>query len=61
MIYDGQIVLNRMSVFEKRKLKDFVELCRSIRNDLSHLKMPAANDIKKFFDEIESVLMILEN
>jgi hypothetical protein len=61
MIYDGQIVLNRMSVFEKRKLKDFVELCRSIRNDLSHLKMPAANDIKKFFDEIESVLLILEN
>jgi len=45
---------------EKSKVEGFIKLCRKIRNDLSHLKIPSANDIKKFFQEYEEVNELLE-
>lgn len=61
MIRKRQIELLRMSYFEKVKVIGYVELCREIRNELSHLKMPTAANIKKFFEDKESVELILEN
>lgn len=61
MIRSRQIEFKQIPYIEKEKLKGFVELCREIRNDLSHLKMPKATTINKFFDESDAVLSILEN
>jgi len=61
MIHNRQIEFPRMSYTEKCKVISFIELCREIRNDLSHLRMPNAANIRKFFDEKEPVEMILDS
>lgn len=61
MIHDHQIILKHLSIIEKKRLIDFIELCRTIRNDLSHLKMPQAKDIHKFLSEFDSITSLLEN
>jgi len=44
---------------KKKRIKDFIRLCRDIRNDISHLKIPESDKIKNFFTELNSIDDIL--
>ncbi|GBD87420.1 hypothetical protein BMS3Abin03_01352 [bacterium BMS3Abin03] len=48
-----------LSVGEKGKVKAFIKICREIRNDLSHLKIPTVDNIEKFFQEYDEVKRLL--
>lgn len=61
MLETRQITLKNMSHSEKLKVTMFVRLCRDIRNDLSHLKMPEAKKNIQFFHEKSEVELILED
>ncbi len=56
-----KIKVRWLSIDEKKKLKDYIGICRQIRNDLSHLKMPSAVVIKNFFENYSEVGKLLKN
>jgi len=55
-----EIVLKSIPYAEKAKIIEFVNICRSIRNDLSHLKIPETKNIKRFYNEYEEVCKLME-
>jgi hypothetical protein len=55
------IKLGGLSVSDKNKIKKYIDLCRIIRNDLSHLRMPIASDINLFIGDYERTSNLLVN
>lgn len=55
-----EIVLKSVPVTEKIRIIEFVNNCRSIRNDLAHLKIPETRNIKLFYNEYEEICKMLE-
>jgi hypothetical protein len=55
------IKLKGFSVSEKDSLKKYINLCRVIRNDLSHLRMPDTSDVNLFIGDYESTSNLLGN
>jgi hypothetical protein len=57
----SSIKLRWFSVSEKDSLKKYINLCRTIRNDLSHLRMPVASDVNQFIKDYDSNSNLLGN
>ena len=45
---------------ETNNVYDFINLCKTIRNDLSHLRIPSTQNIKKFFQGYDRIYMLLQ-
>jgi hypothetical protein len=60
-INKNYIKLRGFSVLEKENLKKYINLCRIIRNDLSHLKMPVTSNVNLFIVNYESTSNLLMN
>lgn len=56
-----QIRFIGFSRIEKEQLFNFINLCKTIRNDLSHLRIPQTYDITQFYNEYNKVDNILKS
>lgn len=61
MIKKSEIRLRWISYSEKNRMIRFIDLCRKIRNQLSHLSMPLTSDIKLFIGEYNDINNLLVN
>ncbi len=55
-----EIVLKSIPVAGKDRIIEFVNICRSIRNDLAHLRIPETRNIKLFYNEYEEICKMME-
>jgi len=56
-----EINLKYFSQPEREKLKIYIKTSWSIRNDLSHLRMPTGDNIKQFLKEYDNIIQLLNN
>ena len=61
MMNKREIQFKGFSGSEIPRILNFVELCKTIRNDLAHLRIPQKNDITKFYREFYSIDEILSS
>ena len=54
-----KIKIRSLSVTDKDHIKKYVDLCRDVRNDLSHLSMPIADDINLFIGDYDKIIKLL--
>lgn len=59
MVKNGEITFKWIPSNEKPVVIEFLNICRELRNDLSHVKIPSSQSIKKFFHNMEKVEKIL--
>ena len=53
------IKIRWLSVSEKNDLKEYINLCREIRNELSHISMPEASKINLFIEDYKKSTKLL--
>jgi hypothetical protein len=48
---ERSIIVKGASEINRKQIIQYVNLCRNIRNDLSHLNIPKVEDLRRFYDE----------
>ncbi len=61
MLNTNQIQFKYIPTYEKAKIKQFIILCKTIRDDLAHLKIPKTYDIVSFKNSISTIQNIIAN
>lgn len=49
------------SSWEKKEIREFVKLCKDIRNDLSHMRNISITELESFFENYNRVCLFLHN
>lgn len=59
MYCQHQITFKQISSTERHEIFNFISLCRSLRNDLSHLKIPELTQVENLYKKLPSIAAIL--